>query len=55
MATVANLQRISVAKLSELLLASHASSNPTVAVVDVRDDGAYQYRDISSHLTATDY
>ncbi|KAI5862057.1 Rhodanese-like protein [Durotheca rogersii] len=39
-ATVSNLQRITAAKLAEILLAStnQSSSNSTIAIVDVRDD-----------------
>lgn len=38
--SVANLQRISAKNLSELLLAEQAAAkDPTIAVVDVRDDG----------------
>lgn len=38
--SIANLQRISAKNLSELLLAEQASgADPTLAVVDVRDDG----------------
>ncbi|KAK1993658.1 Rhodanese-like protein [Colletotrichum falcatum] len=38
MATVGNLQRITADKLSAMLLAEQAAANPSVAVVDVRDD-----------------
>ncbi|KAL0768690.1 hypothetical protein CaCOL14_007998 [Colletotrichum acutatum] len=38
MATIGNLQRISAAKLSTLLLAEQAAGTSSVAVVDVRDD-----------------
>jgi Cdc25 family phosphatase len=39
MATIGSLQRLSAASLSKLLLAEQAAADPTIAVVDVRDDG----------------
>ncbi|KAF9874592.1 hypothetical protein CkaCkLH20_07729 [Colletotrichum karsti] len=38
MATIGTLQRITADKLSAILLAEQAAANPSVAVVDVRDD-----------------
>ncbi|KAK2027385.1 Rhodanese-like protein [Colletotrichum zoysiae] len=38
MASIGNLQRITADKLSTMLLAEQAATNPSVAVVDVRDD-----------------
>ncbi|KAH9231091.1 hypothetical protein CCHR01_16671 [Colletotrichum chrysophilum] len=38
MATIGTLQRITADKLSTMLLAEQAAANPSVAVVDVRDD-----------------
>ncbi|TDZ40475.1 CDC25-like phosphatase YCH1 [Colletotrichum spinosum] len=38
MATIGTLQRITADKLSTLLLAEQAAANPSVAVIDVRDD-----------------
>ncbi|OBR02289.1 Trypsin-like serine typically contains c-terminal pdz domain protein [Colletotrichum higginsianum IMI 349063] len=38
MASIGNLQRITADKLSTILLAEQAAANPSVAVVDVRDD-----------------
>ncbi|OHX00214.1 phosphoprotein phosphatase-like protein [Colletotrichum incanum] len=38
MASIGNLQRITADKLSTILLAEQAVTNPSVAVVDVRDD-----------------
>lgn len=40
MATIGTLQRITADKLSTMLLAEQAAADPSVAVVDVRDDGA---------------
>lgn len=41
MASIATLKRISAKSLSEKLIAGLDESNPSVAVVDVRDDGEY--------------
>ncbi|OLN87374.1 CDC25-like phosphatase YCH1, partial [Colletotrichum chlorophyti] len=38
MTTITSLQRIAADKLSTILLAEQAAANPSVAVVDVRDD-----------------
>ncbi|KAF6827654.1 trypsin-like serine typically contains c-terminal pdz domain protein [Colletotrichum plurivorum] len=38
MATIGTLQRITAERLSTLLLAEQAAADPSVAVVDVRDD-----------------
>ncbi|KAK1972313.1 Rhodanese-like protein [Colletotrichum sublineola] len=38
MASIGTLQRITADKLSTMLLAEQAATNPSVAVVDVRDD-----------------
>lgn len=40
MATIGTLQRITAERLSTMLLAEQAAADPSVAVVDVRDDGA---------------
>lgn len=43
MASIANLQRLPAAAVSKLLLAEQeAATNPTIAVVDVRDDGVHR-------------
>lgn len=42
MATIGTLQRLSAASLSKLLLAAQEAAtagDPTIAVIDVRDDG----------------
>jgi len=39
MASIANLQRLSAAKLSEIILAKGPTAGESFAVVDVRDDG----------------
>jgi hypothetical protein len=40
MATIGTLERVSAAALSKLILAQAATaSDPTIAIVDVRDDG----------------
>lgn len=40
MVSIANLRRISAKNLSDLLLAEQAAAtDPSVAIVDVRDDG----------------
>ena len=39
MASIANLERLSAAKLSEIILAREGSAKDSIAVVDVRDDG----------------
>lgn len=42
MATIGTLQRLSAATLSQTLLAAQAratSGDPTIAIIDVRDDG----------------
>jgi hypothetical protein len=38
MATIGTLQRLSAGALSKLILAEQAS-DPTLAIIDVRDDG----------------
>lgn len=43
MATIANLPRISASRLSSLIIAESAAANPTLAVIDVRDDGMSTY------------
>jgi len=42
MATIGTLERVSAATLSKLILAEQAAAkgDPTIAVVDVRDDGS---------------
>ncbi|KAK1752237.1 arsenate reductase 2.1 [Echria macrotheca] len=37
-ATIGTLERVSAATLSQLILAESAAANPTIAVIDVRDD-----------------
>jgi Cdc25 family phosphatase len=44
MTSIASLQRLQAEALSKLLLAEQAATNPTVAVIDVRDDGIYKYQ-----------
>lgn len=39
MATVGTLQRLSAAALSDLVLAEQGTSNASLAIIDVRDDG----------------
>ncbi len=39
MATIGTLERLTAASLSKTLLASQAGSGPTIAIIDVRDDG----------------
>jgi hypothetical protein len=39
MATIANLQRLSAAKLSSILLEQQPGDKSKLAVIDVRDDG----------------
>ena len=42
MSSIANLQRLPASELSKILLAEQeAATNPTIAVVDVRDDGTF--------------
>jgi hypothetical protein len=41
MTSIASLERLQAEALSKLLLAEQAAANPTVAVIDVRDDGIY--------------
>lgn len=51
MATIGNLQRMNAQTLSEKILAAKEGEDPTLAVVDVRDDGNSQVQ--SSALTFT--
>jgi hypothetical protein len=46
MATVVDLQRVSAKALSDIILSQTGEAEPTVAVIDVRDDGTYPSSEI---------